>query len=140
MKYLLNLFSSVAVWLVHIQFHAHVVVIDQLLSVKLSFPQSSFSVKYFQNDLPQTTLSGCQPTSGALYFFLFKKKFRPLSYLLSSLGPFLKKLKFVFYIGIYPINNVVILSDAQQSDPAIHIVFPISPQFPSQLYFLLGFI
>lgn len=140
MKYLLNLFSSVAVWLVHIQFHAHVVVIDQLLSVKLSFPQSSFSVKYFQNDLPQTTLSGCQPTSGALYFFLFLKKFRPLSYLLSSLRPFFKKLKFVFYIGIYPINNVVILSDAQQSDPAVHIVFPICPQFPSRLYFLVGFI
>ena len=93
MKYLLNLFSSVAVWLVHIQFHAHVVVIDQLLSVKLSFPQSSFSVKYFQNDLPQTTLSGCQPTSGALYFFLFKKKIQALVIPSKFTWAFFKKIK-----------------------------------------------
>ena len=37
---------------------------------------------------------------------------------------------FLFYIGVYPINNVVTVSGAQQSDSAIRIHVSILPQTP----------
>ena len=42
---------------------------------------------------------------------------------------------FLFYIGIYLINNIVIVSSEQQRDAAIHIHVSISLQvpFPSRL-------
>ena len=39
-------------------------------------------------------------------------------------------LNFLFYIGVQLINNVVIVSDAQQSNSAIHIHVSILPQTP----------
>ena len=33
----------------------------------------------------------------------------------------LQSLRFLFCIGVYPVNNVVIVSDEQQRDSAIHI-------------------
>ena len=38
-----------------------------------------------------------------------------------SLSPFLIKMKFLFYIGIQLINNVVFISGVQQSDSVIHM-------------------
>ena len=37
---------------------------------------------------------------------------------------------FLFYTGVWLINNVVIVSDEQQGDPAIHIYVSILPQTP----------
>ena len=37
---------------------------------------------------------------------------------------------FLFYIGVWQINNVVIISGAQQSDSVIHIRVSILPQTP----------
>ena len=37
---------------------------------------------------------------------------------------------FLFCIGVYPINNVVIVSDEQKRDSAIHIHVSILPQPP----------
>ena len=39
-------------------------------------------------------------------------------------------LNFLFYIWVEPINNVVIVSGAQQSDSVVHIHVPILPQTP----------
>ena len=47
---------------------------------------------------------------------------------ISSFVLFLKN--FLFYIGVYPINNVVTVSGAQQSDSAIRIHVSILPQTP----------
>ena len=37
---------------------------------------------------------------------------------------------FVFYIRVWPVNNVVIVSGGQQSNSAIHIHVSIFPQIP----------
>ena len=38
-----------------------------------------------------------------------------------SLSPFLIKMKFLFYIGLQLVNNVVLVSGVQQSDSVIHM-------------------
>ena len=47
-------------------------------------------------------------------------------------------LDFLFYIGIQSINNVVIVSGAQQNNSAIHIHVSILPQTPLQSRLLLN--
>ena len=44
-------------------------------------------------------------------------------------------LDFLFYIGVKPVNNVVLVSDGQQGDSALHRHVSILPQipFPSRL-------
>ena len=39
-------------------------------------------------------------------------------------------LNFLFCIWVYPINNVVIVSDEQQKDSALHVHVSILPQTP----------
>ena len=41
-----------------------------------------------------------------------------------------KSFNFFFYVRVEPMDNVVIVSDVQQSDPAIHIPLSIHPQTP----------
>ena len=68
------------------------------------------------------------------YSFLFLLLFNFFSYFqnISILFfQFVKKLQnFLFYIGVYPINNVVIVWSGQQRDSAIHIHEFILPQTP----------
>ena len=48
------------------------------------------------------------------------------------MGPFLSPFfkNFLFCIGVYPINNAVIVSDEQQRDSTIHTNVSIVPQTP----------
>ena len=46
-------------------------------------------------------------------------------------GHFIFFFSFIFYIGVWLINNVEIVSDGQQSDSSVHIHVSFSPKLPS---------
>ena len=74
--------------------------------------------------------SPCQHIPKLLYYVLQKKKRHKIPSQCMNSGPRDFFLNFLFYIGVYLINNVVIVSSGQQSKQAYIYIYLFSSNAP----------